>query len=262
MGLGSVLRNGSALVVTFAACFGVLGCGSTQTIAPPKHVPVTSRPAPQKPAPSVTSMPPSKPAPAVTTPSKTTPPAPAPTASRGELRGATIVVDAGHGGTDPGTQGVSKSPEKSITLAIAKELATKLDQHGAHVTMTRTKDVFIELDRRAATADKTKADLLVSVHADSHEDRSIAGATVYVARSASPQSRRVADAVLRNLKASGIATRGVRSADFRVLVGHRRPSILVECGYLTNQTDARNLGSEAYRRTIATAIANGIADGI
>ncbi len=90
------------------------------------------------------------------------------------------MVDAGHGGTDPGTQGVSKSPEKSITLAIAKELATKLDQHGAHVTMTRTKDVFIELDRRAATADKTKADLLVSVHADSHEDRSIAGATVSV----------------------------------------------------------------------------------
>lgn len=263
---GFMFRRGIVIALLVAVSTWSVGCGSTQRIAPQKHVPVAKRPTPPPPTstPKVASTPPAK-APVTSAPAKPTPSAPtstAPTTPRGELVGARIVVDAGHGGTDPGTKGLSSAPEKTITLSIAKELAAELEDRGARVTMTRTRDVFIELDRRAATADKTNADLLVSVHADSHADRSIAGATIYVARDATARSKRVADAVLRSFKAAGIATRGVRNADFRVLAGHRRPSILVECGYLTNPTDAKNLGSEAYRDKIATVIASGIADGI
>lgn len=256
-----MLRTGTVWAAVLAAFALLAGCGSPQRIVAPKHVPVMSRPSAPPPAVAVPSTSTVKPAPTTSSPVKP-PPAPERPNPRGDLRGAHVVVDAGHGGTDPGTQGLSNVPEKSITLAISKELAGELERRGARVSMTRTRDVFIELDRRAATAEKTGTDLLVSVHADSHANRSIAGATVYVARGAGAQSKRVAAAVERALRAAGIATRGVRSADFRVLAGHRRPAILVECGYLTNPVDAKNLGSSVFRETIATAIANGIADGV
>ena len=69
------------------------------------------------------------------------------------LRGRTIIVDAGHGGTDPGAQSLSPVPEKTIVLSVAKELAARLRAAGADVVMTRTGDTYPSLDERAALAD-------------------------------------------------------------------------------------------------------------
>ncbi len=255
--------NRLALAILGFASFAA-GCGSPNVIVPPRHKDVL---------PAAKSSPPPAPATAAKTPlpawkapapePSSTAPKPAPvTKTRTDLRGSRIVVDAGHGGKDPGTQGVSNIPEKMLVLDIARQLGGILQARGANVTLTRSKDVFIELDTRAYMAEKTKADLLVSVHADSHNSSLISGATIYVSRSANAQSREVAAAVERSMRNVGIEVRGVRSADFRVLAGHRRPAILVECGYLTNATDARRLADVTYRTKVANAIATGIADGL
>jgi len=97
------------------------------------------------------------------------------------LRGRTIVVDAGHGGRDPGCGevGYSRLPEKTLVLAIAKDIETQLKACSAKVIMTRTADYFVPLDDHAETADKLKADLLLSIHIDSCPKGYVSGPTVY-----------------------------------------------------------------------------------
>ena len=177
------------------------------------------------------------------------------------LREATIVIDAGHGGKDPGAPGRWGSCEKTIVLAVAKQAARLLADRGATIIMTRTSDVFIELDDRAATAERSQADLLVSIHADAAPNNSDAsGASLYIARSASLDSQRAARSIASALKRAGIEYRGLNRAGFRVLVGHSRPAVLVECGFLTNAGDARLLSTPSYRSRIAAALAEGIAN--
>jgi len=187
------------------------------------------------------------------------PPAPAPPPRRTVLAGTTIIVDAGHGGHDPGAQGVSRLPEKAITLAITTRLVRLLESAGARVVTTRSRDVFIELDDRAAMADRVRTDLFVSIHADSAARAAASGATVYIARNASGTSERAGEAVAAALRRAGIECRGIHRAGFRVLVGHSRPAMLVECGFLTNSRDAALLNTAAYQDRLAAAIADGIA---
>ena len=185
------------------------------------------------------------------------PPPPRPTTRT--MAGVKIVVDAGHGGKDPGAQGVSRLPEKTIVLAIANELAQRLTARGAKVTRTRSSDQFIELDDRAAIADRTRTDLFLSIHANSASRRSAAGVVLYIARGALGDSQRAALSLNQTLRGAGIACRGVQRAGFRVLVGHSRPAILIETGFLTNPGEARKLNDPAYRARLADAIADGVA---
>ena len=91
-----------------------------------------------------------------------------------------IVVDPGHGGVDPGTIGISGTMEKTITLAMAKELKKQLEATGAYeVVLTRTRDIFIRLRDRLAIARAAKAALFLSLHTNSSETSSLRGAAVY-----------------------------------------------------------------------------------
>jgi N-acetylmuramoyl-L-alanine amidase len=92
-----------------------------------------------------------------------------------------VAVDAGHGGDDPGAIGHGGTREKDVTLAIARALAQRINEEpGMRAVLTRNRDEFIELKDRIKRAQDAKADLFVSVHADSIRDASIAGASVYV----------------------------------------------------------------------------------
>lgn len=188
------------------------------------------------------------------------PPPPPPPAQRrvGRVTG-TVVVDAGHGGKDPGASGISSVPEKTIVLDVARRLQDRIAERGAHVIMTRDDDRFIELDDRAATADRYRADAFVAIHADSAQRSSASGATLYISRTASHDSVRLAQSLDSALRAAGIECRGTQRAGYRVLVGHSRPAVLVECGFLTNPGDVERLASPAYRARIADALADGLA---
>jgi N-acetylmuramoyl-L-alanine amidase len=96
-------------------------------------------------------------------------------------RDVIIAVDAGHGGVDPGAIGHGGTREKDVTLAIARSLAERLNREpGMRAVLTRNRDEFVELRDRIARARAARADMFVSVHADSIADRSVSGASVYV----------------------------------------------------------------------------------
>ncbi|MFH0946574.1 MAG: N-acetylmuramoyl-L-alanine amidase [Planctomycetota bacterium] len=208
--------------------------------------------------PTVEAPPPTPPAPALTTPATDSGLALERVTGPYSLKGKRIVVDAGHGGKDPGAKGVSAASEKSITLAVALELQRRLKAKGALVTLTRSSDQYVELDDRAAAADRVRADLLVSLHADSSERTSASGVGVWIGRNSLGLSQKAAQEILRSVKAAGLKVRGLQKAGFRVLVGHKRAAVLVECGFLTNQDDATRLNSPSYQGRLAEAIATGI----
>ena len=123
-------------------------------------------------APPVAARPP---APAVTSP---TPAAPVLRSHAADV--VTVVIDAGHGGHDPGAIGPNKLREKDITLAVARELAAQINaQRGMRAVLTRSDDRFLELRERTAVAHKHKADLFISIHADAVAKGSARGSSVY-----------------------------------------------------------------------------------
>ncbi len=91
-----------------------------------------------------------------------------------------IVIDAGHGGVDPGAHGINNTNEKNVTLALAKQLKSELERTNRYrVVLTRDKDVFIKLRDRVAIARRQQADLFISIHADSIEKSNVTGVSVY-----------------------------------------------------------------------------------
>ncbi len=170
----------------------------------------------------------------------------------------TVVVDAGHGGQDPGTIGSGSLQEKDVNLAVARKVAALLEQRGIGVVLTRSQDRFLELEERAAIANQHNADLFVSIHSDSAPNRSVEGFTVYVARGASPDSRQAAQAIQRSMSATGSDSHGIREQDYKVLVQTTCPAVLVELGYLSNAADARRLQDNAFQNRLAQAITDGI----
>lgn len=172
----------------------------------------------------------------------------------------TVVIDAGHGGKDPGATSVLGFYEKGINLAVASEVARLLEQRGLRVKMTRTDDYFVELEDRAALANDLDADLFVSIHSDSFPKSSRRGYTVYIARSASSSSRQAANAISRSMSGTGLNSFGVQTAGYHVLTGTRGPAVLVELGYLSNRSEAALLRSSSFQNRLAQAVADGISD--
>ncbi|MHC4445481.1 MAG: N-acetylmuramoyl-L-alanine amidase family protein [Planctomycetota bacterium] len=174
----------------------------------------------------------------------------------------TVVVDAGHGGEDPGAwkETLSRMPEKTIVLAIARELTRVLKERGAKVVMTRYDDRYIKPERRAAIAEYERADLLVSLHADSDDNHNASGVGLFIARNASRRSKQAETKIRAGLKRAGFTCRKLQRKGFEVLAGHSRPAVLIECGFLSNTGDAKKLNSPAYRSRLAAAIADGIID--
>jgi N-acetylmuramoyl-L-alanine amidase len=169
-----------------------------------------------------------------------------------------VVIDAGHGGHDPGAISPTGIQEKDINLRVAAKIANLLESRGVGVVMTRWQDRFIELEDRSGIANQRKADLFVSIHADSAPNRSAQGFTVYVATAASAGSYRAAHAINRAMEKTGMNNRGVREAGFQVLVNTRVPAVLIELGYLTNPQDAARLTDDHFRDRLAQAIVEGI----
>ncbi|MDL2295358.1 N-acetylmuramoyl-L-alanine amidase [Lachnospiraceae bacterium OttesenSCG-928-E19] len=107
-----------------------------------------------------------------------------------------IVIDAGHGGKDPGCIGQNGTKEKTIVLSIAKKLKTKLDAAGYKTYLTRSTDVFLNLDTRANIAEKNHADLFLSLHANANPSRAMKGFSIYTLskKASDEEARKLAEA--------------------------------------------------------------------
>ena len=172
-----------------------------------------------------------------------------------------IVLDPGHGGKDPGAVG-TVIKEKDANLSIARVIKGQLVALGHKVLMTRNDDVFLKPEERTAIANKTDAVLFVSIHCNGSLDKSVAGVeTLYSPKDA--RSFTAATLIQRELfgrvKKYGLPNRNVKPRTNVWVVNHcRMPSVLVECGFISNRGDESLLAAAEYRRAVGEAITSGI----
>ncbi len=207
----------------------------------------------------------------------------------------TIVIDPGHGGTDEGAHGPEGTLEKDVTLSVAQRLGALLERRlGVRVILTRNGDTVVALDRRAAIANNDRADLFISLHANSALREVVTGAEVYYLGidEYDREARALADRDGRYLPVSGggvreidmipwamaqtrylapsadlaafvsselglrvpLSPRPVQEAPFRVLVGANMPAVLVEMGFISNPDQERQMTQPGFQSLVAEAI--------
>jgi N-acetylmuramoyl-L-alanine amidase len=207
----------------------------------------------------------------------------------------TVVIDPGHGGDELGTQGANGTVEKEITLSVSRRLRTLIESRlGLKVFLTREDDRTLTLDERSAFANNHRADVFLSIHANSAVRPSLKGAEVFylTVERADEEARKKADANATTLPALGGGTRAIdlilwetaqaryleqsatlagfveqalrprvemspraiQQAPFRVLVGANMPAALVEIGYLSNPEQETQLASAGYQDQVAQAL--------
>src|SRR3954463_10567194 len=168
----------------------------------------------------------------------------------------TIVVDAGHGGCDRGGVPGQRISEKDKTLDVAQRLKRILQAQGYRVVMTRDSDVFIPLGTRCSIANAYRGAQFVSIHFNCASRVGANGIETYYYRG---DSSGLAASIHRNVVSiSPSENRGIRRRGFYVLRRTAIPSVLVECGFLTNPTEGRLALSADYRQKLAEQIARGI----
>jgi len=211
-----------------------------------------------------------------------------------------IVIDPGHGGHDTGTIGPTGLMEKDLCLDVALRLGKIIEQRlpGADVIYTRSDDTFVPLEERTSIANQAKADLFISIHANSSRDSDARGIeTYYLNLKGSAEAMEVAsrenataqegvhdlenlvkkiaqtekideskefaqdiqDSLSRRMqKSKTIKNRGVRKAPFVVLIGADMPSILTEISFLSNPADEKLLKQPEQRQKVAEGLFQGI----
>lgn len=177
--------------------------------------------------------------------------------------GAVIVLDAGHGGGDPGAVNGSLY-EKTIVLDVTKRVETYLrSKYGYQVRLTRSTDVYLTLDQRVQTAKTLRGNLFVSLHTNAATTPAAKGVeTFYSSYSAhSAKSRVLATNIQSNLmgKMSGMTNRGVKTANYYVISYNTMPSALVELGFISSPQDVTHLRNNTSRQRMAEGVAEGIA---
>ena len=168
-----------------------------------------------------------------------------------------VFIDPGHGGSDPGALGFGYR-ESNINLQVAKKVESKLKAKGIDVKMSRNSDVFYSLSERAEMANNYGADAFVSIHQNSASTASANGIETYYNRNSVEDKPLSNDIQKQVISQTGASNRGVKNAGFAVLVKTKMISALVECGFITNETEAKNISNSAYQDKLATGIANGI----
>jgi N-acetylmuramoyl-L-alanine amidase len=208
-----------------------------------------------------------------------------------------IVIDAGHGGHDPGALG-GRSHEKDVTLAAAKTLKARLERSGRFkVVLTRDSDVYIPLESRVKIARAANADLFISLHADSGGDPKVRGATVYTLsdhgedrathsvfnggfidvqlpghdlsvkqilldltqRTTRNRSGAFAETLLEHISTEApLLRRSHRDAGYMVLLAPDVPAVLLEMGFITNPDDEAALNDSARREKMMGSVGDAI----
>ncbi|MGC2626621.1 MAG: N-acetylmuramoyl-L-alanine amidase [Candidatus Udaeobacter sp.] len=177
-------------------------------------------------------------------------------ASGGGSSPTTVVIDAGHGGFDRGGIPGQRVSEKDMTLDVARRLKSVLAASGYRVVMTRDSDVFVPLGTRTAIANSNRNAIFVSIHFNSATRGGASGIETYFY---SRDSLALASAIHHYVVGGAPSpSRGVRRRGYFVLRRTNIPAVLVECGFLTNPTEAGYAQNASYRQKLAEEIAAGV----
>ncbi len=204
-----------------------------------------------------------------------------PSAYLGARGTRTVVLDAGHGGKDPGALGRGGLMEKDLALDIARRTAAHLRANGVRVVMTRDGDQSLTLQDRPFLAARGGGDVFVSIHLNAVDNRSVHGVETFVTAAehypptANPRLTGRYPAVANNrfnhsnavlghhiqqslVGITRAEDRGLKRARFQVLRDAAMPAALVECGFISNPQEAQKMSTPSYRETVAQGIAVGI----
>lgn len=189
-----------------------------------------------------------------------------------EMNGqTTIVVDAGHGGSDPGMIGIGKLEEKGINLSVALKLKEKLEEKGYIVVMTREEDIGLyndnsenmkaqDLQNRISLIEESNAALAVSIHQNSYQDSSVCGPQVFYYED-SPEGERLARMIqscMNEMPSVSRQREAKGNKNYYLLKKSTGIVNIVECGFLTNPEEAALLQTPEYQEEVAEAVAQGI----
>ncbi|MGE5404968.1 MAG: N-acetylmuramoyl-L-alanine amidase [Candidatus Saccharibacteria bacterium] len=189
------------------------------------------------------------------------------------LAGRTVVIDAGHGGYDPGAIGrETKTPEKKITLEISQRLAKLASQAGAMVVMTRTEDAGLsdegfqgklierkrqDLARRVEKALRVKPDIYISIHGNADPSPRWHGAQTFYYYG-SPGSKQLATCIQDEMvRILGNNNRKAKEAVFFIMERTTMPTVTVEVGFLSNPEEEKLLTDDLYQSKVAYSIFSG-----
>ncbi len=182
-----------------------------------------------------------------------------------------VVIDAGHGGADPGKVGIDGSLEKDINLQIAMRLKSLLEAQDVEVVMTRTDGGGLydedasnkkvqDMKRRIAVIEEAQPEVVVSIHQNSYHEEYVHGAQVFY-YDGSKTGKKLAELIQKRFVIN-VDPENKREAkgntSYYLLKKTSRPIVIVECGFLSNQAEAEKLNSEEYQEKAAWAIHMGI----
>lgn len=194
--------------------------------------------------------------------------------SSGKVKKAekTVVIDPGHGEQDPGKIGINDAKEKDVNLAVSKKVKKLLEKKGIKVVMTREDDVSLakssegnkkiqDMKARVELINKTAPDLAVSIHQNSYHEESVHGAQVFYFTHSS-EGQRMAAIMQKALLSVDQENHRQEKADsgYYLLKRTEVPTIIVECGFLSNYEEAEKLIDEEYQKKVAKAVVKGIED--
>lgn len=187
-----------------------------------------------------------------------------------KLSKKTVVIDPGHGGADPGKIGVNDAKEKEINLEIAKKVKKMLEDKGVKVIMTREEDQMLSTDgegshkvqdmkERVRLINEAMPDMAVSIHQNSYSAGEVRGAQVFY-YTHSTDGEKMAETMQKALLSLDKDNRRQAKADSTYYLLRRTevPTIIVECGFLSNYEEAEKLVTRKYQKEVAEAIVKGI----
>lgn len=187
-----------------------------------------------------------------------------------EIEERTVILDAGHGGSDPGKVGINNALEKEINLEISQKVKALLEAKEIKVIMTRETDEMLceetadnkkreDMKRRTEMINEIRPFLVVSIHQNSFSDASVSGAQVFY-YSGSEESEKMA--VLMQNALREVDEQNQREAkandSYYLLKKTKVPTLIVECGFLSNPEEAEKLVTDEYQDAISNAIVKGI----
>ena len=184
----------------------------------------------------------------------------------------TIVIDAGHGGVDPGAVGKNNTLEKDVTLAVAKRLKALIQQAGGKAVMVREEDKDLgtsqgllkrkreDLAQRIQLAMDSQADVYLSIHANSFPNERLSGPQVFY-HSDSPEGKMLAQAIQQELNRLAGSKRVAKgNQDLFILKKANQAAVTVELGFLSNPLEEQKLNESEYQQQLALAVFQGLAE--
>ncbi len=188
-----------------------------------------------------------------------------------ESPGKCVVIDAGHGGVDPGKIGINDAKEKDVNLAISKFLKKELEEQGITVIMTRETDDGLysryaankkreDMQKRCAIIKDAGSAIAVSIHQNSYHQGGESGCQVFY-YDGSAEGARLAECIQKTMteQLKPAKERQAKPNDSYYMLRHTvAPTVIVECGFLSNWNEAQRLVTEDYQKQVAKAVCDGI----